>query len=295
MLVPVLRSVLTVAGATAVCAAALVAAPTAAVALAAPAADVPSVVGAPLLADAAPLDLARERTRRARTAKSAKSAKSARAAKASRASKARSRSARRSRAAKSTRSKVSRRRTTARTRPLRLATVASTATFGELSLAGVEAPVTLRGSKVAVEQAYQVARSRGVPFTTTRGDALREAEEGSFVRLSGSNSVRLKGVSLPFVRPATRSFVASFGASYRAACGEPLTVTSAIRPRSVRLANSVEKSVHPTGMAVDLRVPRNGCRNWMRRELIAMEQQGLVQATEERRPAHFHVVVLRAP
>jgi hypothetical protein len=157
------------------------------------------------------------------------------------------------------------------------------------------APLTLRGSTVAVEQAYVVARTQGVPFTASRREALREAEEGTFVRLAPSRDVRLKGVAMPYVRPATESFVASFGARYRRACGEPLTVTSALRPTSVRLANSVEKSVHPTGMAVDLRVPRNGCRGWMRAQLLTMEADGLVQATEERHPAHFHVVVLGAP
>jgi hypothetical protein len=33
----------------------------------------------------------------------------------------------------------------------------------------------------------------------------------------------------------------------------------------------------------------------MRRELLAYERRGVVDATEERRPAHFHVVVYRAP
>jgi hypothetical protein len=63
-----------------------------------------------------------------------------------------------------------------------------------------------------------------------------------------------------------------------------------MRPTSMHLANSVQKTVHPTGMAVDLRAPqRAGCRSWMRTALLGLERQGVVNATEEHRPAHFHV------
>jgi hypothetical protein len=121
--------------------------------------------------------------------------------------------------------------------------------------------------------------------------------QGEYVPLSRSAaSYRLRGVTMPFVRPATRAFVASFGADYRRRCGEPLTVTSAMRPTTMHLANSVQKTVHPTGMAVDLRSPRRAsCRAWMRSALVGLEARGAVNATEEHRPAHFHVVVYREP
>ena len=48
-------------------------------------------------------------------------------------------------------------------------------------------------------------------------------------------------------------------------------------------------------MALDLRAPGGSCRSWMRRELLAYERRGVVDATEERHPAHFHVVVYREP
>ena len=107
--------------------------------------------------------------------------------------------------------------------------------------------------------------------------------------------MRLKGVSAPYVRPATRSFLATFAPRYRQACGEALVVTSAMRPTTLHLRNASQRSVHPTGMALDFRAPGGGCRSWMRRELLAYERRGVVDATEERRPAHFHVVVYRAP
>ena len=71
-----------------------------------------------------------------------------------------------------------------------------------------------------------------------------------------------------------------------------MVVTSAVRPTSMRLANSVDKSVHPTGMAVDLRKPRNSrCLSWLRNTLVALESAGVVDAVEERNPPHFHVAV----
>ena len=156
---------------------------------------------------------------------------------------------------------------------------------------------TLRGSRAAVDHAYSRAKRDGLAFARSRREIERGARQGEYVRLSRSSSAyRLRGVTVPYVRPATRAFVASFGADYRRSCGEPLTVTSAMRPTTMHLANSVQKTVHPTGMAVDLRAPRrSGCRAWMRSALIGLERQGMVNATEERRPAHFHVVVYRAP
>lgn len=156
--------------------------------------------------------------------------------------------------------------------------------------------VVLRGSKAAVDRAYEAAKEEGLDFAPSRGAIERGAAEGAYVRLPQSTaSFRLRGVAVPYVRPETHAFLTAFAAEYRRACGEPLTVTSAMRPTSVHLANSVEKTVHPTGMAVDLRAPRNGCIGWMRTALIGYERQGVVEATEEHRPAHFHVAVLRAP
>jgi hypothetical protein len=44
-------------------------------------------------------------------------------------------------------------------------------------------------------------------------------------------------------------------------------------------------------MAVDLRRPSGHCLSWMRRELLSLENAGVIEATEEHHPAHFHVAV----
>ena len=154
---------------------------------------------------------------------------------------------------------------------------------------------TLRGSRAAVDRAFHTAKRRDLPFVRSRREVERLAREGDYVRLSSTRNVRLKGVTTPYVRPLTRSFLTTFAARYQRSCGGPLVVTSAMRPTSIRLVNSTVKSVHPTGMALDLRAPGGSCRSWMRRELLAYERRGVVDATEERHPAHFHVVVYRAP
>src|SRR4029450_1747513 len=114
------------------------------------------------------------------------------------------------------------------------------------------------------------------------------------VRLNGNSNYVLANIRMPYVRPETKAFVLDLAADFHRACGRPLVITSATRPISRRLANSSELSVHPTGMAVDLRKPAGRCRTWLRRTLLAAERRGLIEATEERRPPHFHVAVLPA-
>ncbi len=178
------------------------------------------------------------------------------------------------------------------TRRHALATVASASAASEAGFGGA----SLRGSHEAVDRAYDAAVRDGIPFVHSKGELEQRANAGEYVALQRSTGTyQLKGVGSPYVRAATRNFVTSFAANYARTCGEPLTVTSAMRPTTVHLRNSVQKSVHPTGMAVDLRASRTGCRDWMRTALLGLERQGMIDATEEHHPAHFHVVVLRNP
>lgn len=155
---------------------------------------------------------------------------------------------------------------------------------------------SLRGSSSSVDRMYEHAVEHGIYFYKT-GDGIRRAgEEGRFVRLSGNGNYITSRVSYPYVRPETRTFVRRLAAQYRSACGEELVVTSASRPKSMRLFNSVRKSVHPTGMAIDLRKSRkSSCRNWLRRTLLTLEERGVLEATEEHHPPHFHVAVFPSP
>jgi hypothetical protein len=155
---------------------------------------------------------------------------------------------------------------------------------------------SLSGSRASIDRMYSHAAGNGIYFYKTGDGIRRAAAEGTFERLGGNANYVTHNVSYPYVRPATRTFVERLAAQYRGACGERLVVTSAARPQSMRLLNGADRSVHPAGIAVDLRRPSNSrCLSWLRTTLIQLERAGVIEATEERRPPHFHVAVFPAP
>ena len=141
---------------------------------------------------------------------------------------------------------------------------------------------------------YRKAVGGGLDFYETTSAVQRAVVRGELVRLNGNANYVVSNIRMPYVRPETRAFVIDLAADYHRTCGTPMVITSATRPMSRRLANGSSLSVHPTGMAVDLRKPTGRCRTWLRRTLLANERRGVIEATEERRPPHFHVAVLPA-
>ena len=151
---------------------------------------------------------------------------------------------------------------------------------------------SLRGSRASVERMYGQAQSHDLTFFRTARGVRNAASGGDLVRMSGNDDYRLADVSYPYALSTTRTFVQRLAAQYREACGERLVVTSGTRPTSYRLWNAADKSVHPTGMAVDIRKPtRRSCLTWLRETLLHVEGAGAIEATEEHRPPHFHVAV----
>ncbi len=103
-------------------------------------------------------------------------------------------------------------------------------------------------------------------------------------------------MSFSYARPEVKTFLEQLSCAYHAACGEPLVVTSLVRPISRQPWNASPISVHPTGMAVDLRrSDRHGCRQWLESTLLALEGEGMIEATRERWPPHYHVAVFPDP
>ncbi len=172
--------------------------------------------------------------------------------------------------------------------------LASVATVACLLVPSASDAQSLRGSRSTVERVYERASDNGLYFYKTSGGVRSAAEKGRFVRLPGNANYRLNAVSHPYVTATTRTFVERLAAQYRGACGEQLVVTSAIRPLANQPRNSSERSVHPTGIAVDLRKPSGKCLTWLRKTLLALEDNGVIDGTEERKPPHFHVVVFPA-
>ena len=163
-----------------------------------------------------------------------------------------------------------------------------------LASAQPAAAQSLRGSHASVNLMYRRAVRGGLDFYETPAEVRRAVLRGELVALTGNANYGVANIGMPYVRPETRAFVIDLAADYRRACGAPMVVTSATRPMSRRLANGSSLTVHPTGMAVDLRKPTGRCLTWLRRTLLAKERRGVIEATEERRPPHFHVAVLPA-
>ena len=160
------------------------------------------------------------------------------------------------------------------------------------AMPAMAAAQSLRGSQGSIDRMYRQARTERLSFFETPASVRRQVAAGRLVRLVPGEGFTVHRVAYPFVRPATRTFVQRLGAQYRAACGERLVVTSAVRPATRQPANSAARSVHPTGMAVDLRKPKDPrCLRWLRTVLLDLERADLIEATEEYAPPHFHVAV----
>jgi hypothetical protein len=158
-------------------------------------------------------------------------------------------------------------------------------------------PSELRGSKSSVQKMWDFAQANHLTFYRTPRDLDDAVADGRLVPLTGDSTYELsKGVGYAYATREARQFVLSFAPQYVAACHAPLVVTSAARPATRQPRNSNEYSVHPTGIAIDLRRPPAGpCQRWIRSALAELEDEGYVEATEERRPVHLHVAVLTAP
>lgn len=155
---------------------------------------------------------------------------------------------------------------------------------------------SLRGTNSSLSRQNVEARRHDFTFLVTRSQLSRFVEKGWLVRLRGNADYRLHGVSFPYARPEVKLFVERLGSQYRAGCGDQLVVTSLTRPKNYQPRNASPRSVHPTGMALDLRRPNNWtCRSWLERVLLTLESKGVLEATYERWPPHYHVAVYPRP
>lgn len=150
----------------------------------------------------------------------------------------------------------------------------------------------LAGSPSSMVHQHEVAVKEDYSFLRTPKDVRTLATRGALVPVAGTADLTLSKVSYPFARPEVRDFVQRFAASYHEATGSPLVVTSLTRPSSAQPANAHKLSVHPAGMAVDLRVPTSGsARAYLESALLSMERAGVLDVTREHTPAHYHVAV----
>jgi len=154
---------------------------------------------------------------------------------------------------------------------------------------------SLKGSHVSMQRQNEVAQEEDYTFLRDEAQVRKFVRLGLLVSVPGNADYTLDKVSFPYARPALKTFVARLAQQYHQACGEQLVLTSLTRPLSEQPSNASDLSVHPAGMAVDLRVSRKAaCQSWLRRVLLSLENAGVLEATREVRPPHFHVAIFPA-
>ncbi len=155
---------------------------------------------------------------------------------------------------------------------------------------------SLAGSKTSMIRQNRQANQHDYTFLRTSSQVHEFVRQGRLVRLSGNSDYRVVDASFPYARPQVKTFIERLASQYRGACGEPLVVTSLTRPASRQPRNASPLSVHPTGMAADLRASnRPACRAFLEKTLLALEGRGVAEATRERHPPHYHVTLFPQP
>lgn len=151
---------------------------------------------------------------------------------------------------------------------------------------------SLKGSPASMTRQNQEAVRYGYSFLENGQAVSQFVDRGHLVRVSPNRYMDLHDVSYPYARPGVKVFLDRLSTQYTAACGEKLTITSLTRPLNRQPANASAASVHPTGMAADLRIPqKSSCRSWLERTLLSLEGTGVIDVTRERNPPHYHVAV----
>ncbi|HEV2854441.1 MAG TPA: DUF5715 family protein [Thermoanaerobaculia bacterium] len=157
---------------------------------------------------------------------------------------------------------------------------------------------SLMGSRDSLLRQNEQAQGHDFTYLKTSSDVRSFARKGLLVRLRGNSDYRLAEdyVSFPYARPEVKVFIERLSDQYHSGCGERLIVTSLTRPITRQPPNASHLSVHPTGMAADLRRSnRASCRQWLEETLLYLEGRDVLEATREQHPPHYHVTLFPEP
>ncbi|HYD51398.1 MAG TPA: DUF5715 family protein [Gemmatimonadaceae bacterium] len=161
--------------------------------------------------------------------------------------------------------------------------------------AGLAHASELAGSSASMRRQNSIAKESQLTFARDADDVREEVDSGALARVEPNDDLVLSDVSQPYARAEVKLFVERLAAQYRAATGARLVVTSLTRPSGSQPRNASPLSVHPAGMAVDLRIPAvRAERAWLEETLLALEDAGVLDVTREKRPPHYHIAVFPA-
>jgi hypothetical protein len=177
-------------------------------------------------------------------------------------------------------------------RPCGLSATLTAVTFLTLATSSLLEAQSLRGSGAKLDLQNRMAAEHDFTYLRNAEQVKQFVDLGLLVTIQPTRDVDLHQVSFPFGRPEVSVFVDRLASQYHQACGQKLVVTSLTRPLSDQPRNASDRSVHPTGMAVDLRRSTDRkCRTWLEDTLSQLDGLGVLDATRESRPPHYHVVV----
>lgn len=161
----------------------------------------------------------------------------------------------------------------------------------------LEVNVSLRGSPNSMVRQNEVAHELGYVFVRSSAEIDALVEEGLLVPVEGNEDYVVNGgVSYAYARPEVRLFIERLAAQYHEGTGERLVVTSLTRPLTEQPDNAHDLSVHPAGIAMDLRISsRRASRAWLESVLLKLERGRLLDITRERWPPHYHVALFPEP
>lgn len=150
---------------------------------------------------------------------------------------------------------------------------------------------SLKGSAASLDRQNRAANRASLKRHQTPKELMRTVQQGKLIRIQDGKFFELHNVSYPYAHPQLKDFLVDFAKIMRRECGINLVITSLARPISTQPKNASSRSVHPTGIAADLRLPPQYCRKKIEPILLQLEHMKVIEATRERRPPHYHVSI----
>jgi hypothetical protein len=164
-----------------------------------------------------------------------------------------------------------------------------------ITLAATAGAATLKGSRTSMRKQHKAASAERYTFLSTPSQLRTFVNKGLLESVTSNADFTLNRVSFPYARPEAHLFLKRLAMQYHAATGQRLIVTSLTRPKSEQPNNAHPLSVHPAGIAIDLRIPQTSAsRKWLERTLLSLEDKKVLDVTRERNPAHYHIAVFPA-
>jgi hypothetical protein len=169
---------------------------------------------------------------------------------------------------------------------------------------GLDGRASLTGGEITTSRGqFEYADRMAIPVITT-GNQYHYVASGRLTLLEGPNLRMKSGDVVPYVLPETKNFIVRLAFEYgQVGCGE-LTITSALRAVDGEMPSAASSySVHPRGMAADVRVSgiSERCEAWLNAYLLTKETEMVIDATREHWKIvrgqkvpnpHFHIVAV---